>query len=137
LYFKASTKKTKISISVTDKNTVKDINGPYFIQGQRNALKLVFNGFDYTKSYDASAKKTIKWVCAKKNTTKCRARLRMHPDGTIVILNSSHNHIQRRLNRGQQIITFDDYMKNYESKPLKVMKKDQMYIVLEEHTLRN
>lgn len=64
-----------------------------FTIGQRNALKLLHNGYDYTRS--VTTYRGIKWLCAKKNSTKCKARVRLNPDKSITVLNGLHNHARR------------------------------------------
>lgn len=62
--------------------------------GQRNALKLVYNGYDYTRS--VTTFRGIKWLCARKNSTKCKARIRLNSDESITVLNGFHNHERRQ-----------------------------------------
>lgn len=61
-----------------------------FTIGQRNAVKLLHDGFEFTRSVSSS--RGTKWLCAKKNVTKCKARLRRNPDKTITVLKAEHNH---------------------------------------------
>lgn len=44
----------------------------------------MYNGFDFTRS--ARNGRGSKWVCAKKNITKCKARLRINIDKTLTVL---------------------------------------------------
>lgn len=61
-----------------------------FTIGQRNAVKLLHDGFEFTRSVSTS--RGTKWLCAKKNVTKCKARLRRNPDKTVTVLKAEHNH---------------------------------------------
>lgn len=61
-----------------------------FTIGQRNSVKLVHKGYDYTKSL--TTWRGTKWLCAKKNMTKCKARVRLNTDKSITVLYEHHNH---------------------------------------------
>uniref|UniRef100_A0A1B0GHA1 FLYWCH-type domain-containing protein n=1 Tax=Lutzomyia longipalpis TaxID=7200 RepID=A0A1B0GHA1_LUTLO len=65
-----------------------------FTIGQRNSIKLIYDGYCYTKSYLAN--NTIKWVCSTKNYTKCRARLRFRRDMCVSPINTVHNHSRKK-----------------------------------------
>jgi len=96
-----------------------------FIPGQRNAMKLFIDGCDYTKAYETNS--SSKWVCATKNTTKCKARLRLDPvTRDIVMLNLSHNHGMRRFKNGVKTINFDEYLTNY--KPMNKRFKRRSFV---------
>lgn len=42
------------------------------------------------------ANSTIKWVCSTKNYTRCRARVRLNKDMTVVPIVTEHNHERKR-----------------------------------------
>lgn len=62
-----------------------------FVCGQRGSIKLVYGNYQYTKSYTASGSTT--WVCAKKNTKKCKARIKLNTkENSFDIIQYIHNH---------------------------------------------
>ncbi|XP_059611350.1 modifier of mdg4-like isoform X9 [Phlebotomus argentipes] len=65
-----------------------------FTIGQRNSVKLIYDGYCYTKSYLAN--NTIKWVCSTKNYTKCRARVRFNRSMCVSPINTQHNHKRKK-----------------------------------------
>lgn len=74
--------------------------------GNRNSLKLFYNGHFYTRSY--TAEKSSKWVCDRKNMLKCKARIRLNRDKTCDVLNANHNHPARNPRTIGMLIDFTD-----------------------------
>lgn len=63
---------------------------PFLSIGQRSSKKLVVNGWDYNVAFRSM--KCIRYACASKNITKCRAKVRINNDKTVEILSEDHNH---------------------------------------------
>lgn len=87
-----------------------DLKPPYFLESTVRAgyCKLVFMGCDYTKKYVAA--KTVKWVCASKYLTQCKARVIMNKkDGTVKVDHEQHNH---------PLLSIERITANYESTPV-------------------
>jgi FLYWCH zinc finger domain len=85
-------------------------------------MKLFVDGYDYTKAYEANA--SSKWVCATKNTTKCKARLRLDTlERRVVMLNLAHNHDMRQFKKGVKTMDFDEYLAKHEPKAKKFKRR--------------
>ncbi|XP_055595615.1 modifier of mdg4-like isoform X19 [Uranotaenia lowii] len=82
------------------------IGKPLFKIGHRNSLKLYFQGNFFNRSY--TTEKSSKWVCDKKNTLKCKGRIRLNKNKTCVVLNGNHNHAPMNRHQIGMLIDFTD-----------------------------
>ncbi|EDV94600.1 GH22010, partial [Drosophila grimshawi] len=61
----------------------------FFTKGQRKSIKLNYGGHSFVKFMENS--RGIKWICATRSTTRCRARVRTK-DNSLEVLHGPHNH---------------------------------------------
>ncbi|XP_036323585.1 uncharacterized protein LOC118737284 isoform X1 [Rhagoletis pomonella] len=99
-----------------------------FTMGQRGCTLLVFKGYNYVRNRRSGLK--TYWICAKKGSTKCNARVVTNViDGVqkIVLESCRHNHAQKVARKKrkksleqavQAILNFEDPIK-YEQLQLK------------------
>ncbi|XP_070073802.1 uncharacterized protein pre-mod(mdg4)-U [Drosophila takahashii] len=62
----------------------------YFTKGQRESIKLNYDGHSYVKFMENG--RGTKWICATRSTTKCRARIRTTKNNRLEVLHAPHNH---------------------------------------------
>lgn len=60
----------------------------YFIPGQRGKLKLVVNGYSFTKNKTTAER--LYWNCAQTKSKKCRARVVTPNDENVKTIKTNH-----------------------------------------------